>query len=198
MWWPHGEMDRAAAAYAAARTEAEQHDIAGERATSQAQRAFALAFTDPDHAEDEIELAHQLLTGLTLRATTLTAHTAALIQTAGTPGPAVEDRASVLRADIHTAGVAAAQATLELALCFHHAVRGDSDAVRAAISRLRDLTQGGDYAYYIDIGYFMAGLPLPADRVPLAQWLDGDESTRQRWQSLVAARRVHLRDGPRS
>ncbi|MER6075901.1 hypothetical protein ABT187_45580 [Streptomyces sp. NPDC001817] len=47
VWWPHGDMHRAATAYAAARAEAEEHGIAGERAISQAQRAFTLAFTDP-------------------------------------------------------------------------------------------------------------------------------------------------------
>ncbi|NUH42865.1 ATP/GTP-binding protein [Streptomyces samsunensis] len=189
VWWPQGEMDRAADAYQAARTEAEHHGIAGERATSQAQRAFVLAFTDPDRAEDELELAEQLLTGLTLRATTLTTHTAGLIRSAGTPGPAVEDRASVLRADIHTAGVTAAHATLELGLCFHHAVRGDGDALQAATTRLRALTQNGDYAYYTDIAHFMADLPLPADHAPQTQWIDGDESARQRWRALVTARR---------
>ncbi|MER8159959.1 ATP/GTP-binding protein [Streptomyces sp. NPDC094472] len=189
VWWPQGEMDRAAAAYEAARTEAEQHGIAGERATSQAQRAFVLAFSDPDQAEDELELAEQLLTGITLRATTLTTHTADLIRSAGTPGPAVEDRASVLRADIHTAGVTAAQAALELGLCFHHAVRSDEAAIQATIARLRDLTQSGDYAYYIDIAHFMADLPLPADHAPQTQWIDGDESARQRWRGLVTARR---------
>ncbi|WP_432198229.1 tetratricopeptide repeat protein [Streptomyces sp. bgisy027] len=47
IWWPHGAMDRAAAAYAAARDEAEHHGVTGERGNSQAHRAFALAFTDP-------------------------------------------------------------------------------------------------------------------------------------------------------
>ncbi|WP_146065993.1 hypothetical protein [Streptomyces sp. SM13] len=35
IWWPHGDMGRAAAAYGAARDEAAQHGVAGERATSQ-------------------------------------------------------------------------------------------------------------------------------------------------------------------
>lgn len=82
VWWVQGEMDRAAAAYEAARTEAEQHGITGERATSQAQRAFVLAFTDPDLADDELELAHQLLAGLDLRATDLTTQIAALLRDA--------------------------------------------------------------------------------------------------------------------
>ncbi|MCX4638484.1 hypothetical protein OG775_25755 [Streptomyces platensis] len=43
-------MDRAAAAYEAARTEAEEHGVAGDRATSQAQRAFVYAYyTDIAH-----------------------------------------------------------------------------------------------------------------------------------------------------
>ncbi|GAA2359477.1 ATP/GTP-binding protein [Streptomyces cuspidosporus] len=194
VWWVQGEMERAAAAYEAARREAEDHAVAGERATCQAQRAFVLAFTDPERAEDELELAHQMLSGLTLRATTLTTHTAALVRAAGAPGPVVEDGASVLRAEIHTAGVAAAQVTLELAMCFHHAVRGANDAVRTSISRLHDLTQGGDYAYYVDIAHFMAD--LPADHTPHTQWLDGKEPTRQRWRDLVTARRAHLHAGP--
>ncbi|MGW3563507.1 ATP/GTP-binding protein [Streptomyces sp. NPDC000941] len=193
VWWIQGEIDRAAAAYHSARTEAEQHGVAGECATSQAQRAFTLAFTDPDQAEDELELAQQLLTGLTLRATTLTTHIADLIRAAGTPGPRVADRASVLLADITTAGVTAAHTTLELALSFHHAVRDDEAAVRATVSRLRDLTQDGDYTYYLDIAHFMAGLPLPTDHAPQTRWIDGAEPTRQRWRDLVTARRDHLR-----
>lgn len=76
-------MHRAATAYQAARTEAEQHAVAGERATCQAQRAFTLAFTDPDIADDELDLAEHFLTGLDLRATRLTTQIAALARDAG-------------------------------------------------------------------------------------------------------------------
>ncbi|MET9550789.1 hypothetical protein ABZY36_36650 [Streptomyces sp. NPDC006627] len=81
--WPHGDMARMAAAYATARDQAEQHGIAGKRTTSQTQRAFALAFTDPETADDELHLAGQLLTELDLRATTLTPKIAAVIRDAG-------------------------------------------------------------------------------------------------------------------
>lgn len=81
--WPPSAMDRAAAEYGHVRAEAEQHGVAGERATAQAQRAFVLTFTDPQVADDEIDLAHQLLAGLSLRGTTLTAHIAALARDAG-------------------------------------------------------------------------------------------------------------------
>ncbi len=190
VWWIQGEIDRAAAAYEAARNEAEDHGVTGERATSQAQRAFAIAFTHPERADDEIELAEQLLTGLDLRATTLTTRIATLIRDAGTTGN-WDDRAHRLRAEISVAGLVSAQVTLELAACFHHAVAGAHDEVTTTISRLRDLARSGDYAYYIDIAHFMAGLPL--DSSSPALWLDGEQHTRQRWESLVAARRDHLR-----
>jgi hypothetical protein len=66
-------VDRATAAYEAARDEAEQHGVAGERAHGQTQRACVLAFTD-----DELALAEQLLlllTGNDLRVTTLSTRT---------------------------------------------------------------------------------------------------------------------------
>ncbi|MFJ4569055.1 ATP/GTP-binding protein [Streptomyces caelestis] len=190
IWWPHGDMDRAAVAYAAARDEAEQHAIAGEQATSQAQRAFVLAFTDPAVADDELALAQQLLTGLDLRATTLTTRIAALLRDAGRDDVGIDDRAQALRADIHTAGVTYTELTLELALAFHHAVREAHDEMGAAISRLHAATGGGDYAYYSDIAHFMAGLPLEA--ASRARWLDGQQPTRQRWRTLVTTRRDHL------
>lgn len=124
IWWPYGDMPQAAAAYETARAEAEEHGIAGERATSQAQRAFALVFMSPDQAADEIELAEQLLTGLVLRVTSATVRIATLIRDAGTTQD-IEDRAALLRTEIGLAGVTVAQPILALALCFHHAVLDD-------------------------------------------------------------------------
>lgn len=189
IWWPHGDLDRAANAYAAARDEAEARNIAGERATSQAQRAFVLAFTDPAQAADELELAEQLLIGLDLRATTLTTRIAVLVRGAGW-APDLEERAHHLRAEIDTAGLGAAhEATLELALCFHYAARQAHDDLAAATARLRELTRSGDYAYYVDLARFMAGRPRPGDAPSPAQWIDGAEGTRARWRDLVASRR---------
>ncbi|MCA6091026.1 hypothetical protein LE181_02415 [Streptomyces sp. SCA3-4] len=131
IWWTQGAMDRATAAYETARAEAEQHGIAGERATAQAQLAFVTAFTDPQRADDE----------------------------------------------------------LDLALAFHHAVRDASAALDTALSRLEDVTQGGDYSYYTAIAHFMAARPLPARPGPPARWLNGEEATRDRWHTLVTARR---------
>ncbi|MEW1699289.1 MULTISPECIES: ATP/GTP-binding protein [unclassified Streptomyces] len=185
IWWPHGDMLRAAAAYKAARTEAEHHGVAGERATSQAQRAFTIAFTDPRRADDEIALAEQLLTGLDLRATTLTVQIAALVRDAGT-GPDIEGRADVLRAEARTAGLLAPEAMLELALAFHHAVTGDTPAVAATADRLRALADGGDYAYYADLAHHMAALPLPAPSD--TRWITGEDHVRTAWRGLVQTR----------
>ncbi|MFC9431909.1 ATP/GTP-binding protein [Streptomyces sp. NPDC056987] len=192
VWWVQADMDRAAAAYERARVEAEQHGVAGERATAQAQRAFVLAFTDPARADDELDLAQQLLTGLDLRATTFTTEIAALVRDAGCARD-VEDRARRLRTDIRVAGLTSTEATLDLALCFHHAVQDERAALATTIARLRERTHSGDYAYYTDLTHFMADLPLPAPSP--ARWLDTEQETRDRWRTLVTARREHLLPG---
>ncbi|MFC8270345.1 hypothetical protein ACFUIZ_32190 [Streptomyces cinereoruber] len=188
--WPHGDMHRAATSYEAARTEAEQHGVAGERATSHAQRALALAlaFTDPHLADDELDLAEQLLAGLDLRATTLTVTIAALARDAGTSTD-IPGRADVLRAEIRTAGLLAPEALLDLALAFHHAVRDDTPG-SAAAAGLLEQRAGGDYAYYADIAAFMTGRPAPSATV---RWIEDEETVRGRWQQLVTARRALVR-----
>jgi hypothetical protein len=175
LWWLQGEPERAAAAYLAGRTEAENHAKSGEAAHNQALRALAVAFYDPRQADDEIDLAHQLLANLDLRATTINAAIAALTRDAG--DPSLDDRIHTLRTELDIAGLTSMIPTLELAAAFHQAVLHDHDALAATLSRLREQTQNGDYAYYIDIASFMAGLPLPADHTA-PQWLDGEQATR--------------------
>ncbi|MFJ9460919.1 ATP/GTP-binding protein [Kitasatospora sp. NPDC101447] len=193
LWWVHAEMEEAAAAYEAARTDAEQHAVAGERATSQAQLAFVHAFTDPEQADDDLQLADQFLAGLDLRATALTTRIAALVRDAGTGGQEFLDRASVLDAEVHTSGVRAASTTLALALCFHHAVLDDGDALDTAIRDLDQLTRDRDYAYYTDIAAFMADRNLPHPSP--ARWLDGDQAVRARWRNLVTTRQHRVLGG---
>ncbi|MFF7136241.1 MULTISPECIES: ATP/GTP-binding protein [unclassified Streptomyces] len=190
VWWVQGDMARAAEAYRAARDEAEQHAVAGERATAQAQRAFTLAFADPAVASDELDLAHQLLVGLDLRATRLTAHIAALVRDAGAASAQIEGRARVLHTEAANAGITAARLTVELALGFHHAVLADHARLDVCLARLREAVRGGDYAYYDDIVCFMSGRPVPDDGTSRARWLDGPGPTRARWQGLVIARRA--------
>src|SRR5262249_13433061 len=149
-----GDITRAAGDYEHARTEAEQRGIAGERATAQAHRALALAFADPMTADSEIGLAHHLLTALTLHASTLTVHIALLICDAGRTTD-IDERARALRTEIETAGLASLLPLLELAVCFHHAVRGDEEPLTVAVHRLRRLTKDGDHTYLADIACFM-------------------------------------------
>ncbi|OKI37470.1 ATP/GTP-binding protein [Streptomyces sp. TSRI0281] len=186
--WVQGTLHQGAQAFLAARLEGEHHGKTGEAAMSQAMRAFTLAFTDPQTAHDEIELAEHLLARVDLRAATLDVRIATLLRDAGTAG--VEDRAQVLAAEISTSGLAFAQAKLELALAFHHAVRDDHNQTAASIRRLRELTRPDYYAYYTDIAHFMAGLPLTHPSP--AQWLEGEHTTRNRWRALVEARRTLL------
>ena len=190
VWWVQGEPARAAAAYLTGRLEADQHAKRGEAAHNQALRALALAFLDPREADDELELAHQLLADLDLRATTINTAIAALIRDAGTS--TVDDRARTLRTELEVAGLTSMTPTLELACAFHQAVLDDHDALAHTIARLRAQTQDGTYAYYTDIAHFMADLPLPADHTQ-PNWLDGEQNTRTRWRNLVTTRGDLLR-----
>ena len=190
VWWVQGDMERSVAAYLAGRNEAEEHGVVGETAMVQAHLAFAVSFSDPLRADDELDLANRLLSHLSLRSSEMTARIAVLVRDAGfatdLPG-----RAAVLLAEIGVSGIAYAAAKLQLALCFHHAVLGAQDDLATAITRLRELTQSGDYAYYVDIAHFMAGLPLP-EHTARARWIDGEQQTRERWRRLVTTRRNHL------
>ncbi|OLZ65765.1 hypothetical protein AV521_30635 [Streptomyces sp. IMTB 2501] len=73
----------------------------GERAIAQTRLAPATAFTDPDRADDELTLAHQLLEPLDQRATT--------------------DRANVPRTQIDVTVLAWLVPLLEVSPAFHHA-----------------------------------------------------------------------------
>ncbi|MFE5302429.1 hypothetical protein [Streptomyces sp. NPDC056632] len=86
-------------------------------------------------------------------------------------------------------GVAIATAILELVVCLHQAVLGDDQGITGTIARLRDLTEGGDYAYYTDIAAFMADWAVPPSS---ARWIDGEAAVRKRWRQLVTACRALL------
>ncbi|WP_329412202.1 ATP/GTP-binding protein [Streptomyces sp. NBC_00704] len=187
VWWVQGDMERAVAAYLAGRREAEEQGVVGETAMVQAHLAFAVAFSDPLRADDELDLAERLLSPLSLRSSEMTARIAVLVRDAGFAAD-LPDRAAVLLAEIEVSGIAYAAAKLQLALCFHHAVLGVQDDVATAIASLRELTRSGDYAYYVDIAHFMAGLPLP-EHTAGARWTDGERQTRERWRHLVMTRR---------
>ncbi|MFJ5142791.1 ATP/GTP-binding protein [Streptomyces sp. NPDC088707] len=183
----HGNMTAAAIAYTAARTEAEQHGNKGEQAIAQAHLALTLAFTDPARAEGETAYAEQLLASLDQRATLFTSQIADLARTAGRAGDEFTGHADHLRTQIGASGITTAALLLELAVTFHHAVRGDETEVHEALHRLAELTAGGDHAYYLDIAHHMAGLPL---HTPTSvQWAGDAEAVPARWRDLVTARR---------
>ncbi|MFF8918445.1 ATP/GTP-binding protein [Streptomyces sp. NPDC015032] len=189
--WSHADTAQAVAAFEAGRAEAEQHNAVGERAMTQVRLALALSFADPGRAGDELALAHQLLDGLDQRSNTLLAQVVALVKDAGTDG--ATDRAQGLHADIEAAGLPFLHRFVELALAFHHAVRGEEQDLAATISRLSELTATGDFAYFTDIAHFMAALPLPGPST--TRWTKSDDDVRSAWRGLVQARQEHLLTG---
>ncbi|MEV8529254.1 ATP/GTP-binding protein [Streptomyces sp. NPDC052000] len=184
--WPHGDFAQAITAFENARTEAEQHDAAGERAMSQVRIALATSFADPVRATDELVLAHQLLDGLDQRANRILAHLAALIADAGSD-QGVVGRAHALQAEAEAAGLPYLTRYVELGLALHHAIRGAGHDLAATIGRLQDLTAGGDFGFFTDIAHFMGDLSLPGPSA--TRWTEGEEHVRSAWRSLVQARR---------
>ncbi|GAA1924217.1 ATP/GTP-binding protein [Streptantibioticus ferralitis] len=188
--WPHGDIDQAITAFEAARAEAEQHDAPGERAIAQVRLALVVAFADPVRADDELAFAYQLLDHLDQRATTLLAHTAALIKDAGTDRN-VTGRAQALHTEVTDAGLPWLIRFLQIALAFHHAIQGAHQDLAATIDRLHELTAAtGDFAYFTDIAHFMGNLPHPSHST--VRWLDGHGPVRERWHALVTARARQL------
>ncbi|WP_435243615.1 hypothetical protein [Streptomyces cucumeris] len=188
--WPHGDIDRAVAAFEAARAEAEQHDGPGERAIALTLLALVTAFTDPLRADDELDLAHQYLAQLDQRATTFYAAVAALLRDAGTDHD-LPDRATTLHTQSTAVGLPWLTPLIQTAVAFHHAVRSAHDDLTATINHLREATANGDFAYYVDIATAMGNLPQPAESA--IQWLDDAHTVRERWRALVTARQAHLR-----
>lgn len=103
------------------------------------------------------------------------------------------DRAQSLHTDIEAAGLPFLHRFVELALAFHHAVRGEDQDLAATISRLRALTAAGDFAYFTDIAHFMAGLPLPGPSA--IRWTESEDNVRSAWRRMVQTRQEHLRTG---
>ncbi|MFC9635649.1 hypothetical protein ACFTY8_42095 [Streptomyces mirabilis] len=192
LYWLQGQPERAAAAYLAGRTEGEQHGRVGEAAHSQALRAFAVALYAPDGATAEIDLAHQFLAGLNLRATTINVRRAELIRDAGSD--IVDDQIATLRTEIDIAGLTSLTPAIELACAFHQAVLDDRTALHATLAGLREQTSDEDHAYFVDIAQFIADMPV--DQTSGVRWLDSEQHTRRRWRGLVIARQTHPHAGP--
>ncbi|MFJ1902045.1 hypothetical protein [Streptomyces sp. NPDC088115] len=193
LYWLQGQPEHAAAAYLAGRVEADQHGKAGEAAHCQALRAFTVALYDPDQAAAEIDLAHQILAGLNLRATTINVRRAELIRDAGTGS--VDEQITALRSELDSSGLTSLNPAIELATAFHQAVLEDHSALTETIVRLKEQTTHEDHAYFVDIAHFMADEPLPSSHHrPL--WLDGEQATRERWHQLVTDRRTRLLGQP--
>ncbi|MFJ8148621.1 hypothetical protein ACIQ6R_26705 [Streptomyces sp. NPDC096048] len=173
LYWLQDHPERAAAAYLAGRTEAEQHGKTGEAAHNQALRAFAIALYAPDQANTEIDLAHQLLTGLNPRTTTINVCRAELIRDTGSDG--VDDPITTLRTELDIAGLTSLTPAIELTRAFHQAVLDDHTALHAATARLREQTSADDHAYFVDIAQLLADMPV--DQAAVVRWLDSEQDT---------------------
>lgn len=190
LWWTHGQIGLACASYARGRDEAIQHGWHGEAALTQACLAFAAALQDRSRADDQIGRAENMLTGVSIRWAELQVANARLLRDAGFD-PELPAQAEALAEQARQAGLTSTVAYARFAVCFHAAIGGQPDHIRTARDELRGCLRGAEFAYLVEISH-MIDNTTPASDLPRAQWVEGEEETRTRWQRLVAERRAEL------
>lgn len=190
LWWTQGSIALACAAYDNACRQAEAESAHGEAALSRACLAFAAAFQDHARADQQIQLAEQLLQSAHIRWAEIQTRNAALLRDAGAD-PAMPARAAEVEADAQAGGLTSSVAYARLAVCFHHAVRADQSALDAARVRLRSCVNGAEFAYLLEISHFFDSSEPPPD-LPRANWIDGTQATAARWAAVAADRRAAL------
>jgi hypothetical protein len=191
--WTQGSIALACSAYDSARRQAEAERAPGEAALSQSCLAYAAAFQDSARASQQIQEAERLLLGATIRWAEIHTSIARLLRDAGAD-PDLPQRAAVVEAEAKQSGMSSSIAYLRLAVCFHHIVLQEAEAVAEARARLGACVNAGEFAYLVEISHFLDGSEVPAD-LPRAAWLDGAETTAARWASIAADRRHGVQNG---
>lgn len=190
LWWTQGSIALACSAYDDACRQAESESADGEAALSRACLAFASAFQDRARADQQIQLAEQLLQSAHIRWAEIQTRNAALLRDAGADSD-VPARAAEVEADAQASGLTSSVAYARLAVCFHHAVRADQPALDAARVRLLSCVNGAEFAYLLEISHFFDASEPPAN-LPRARWIDGTPATAARWAAIAADRRAAL------
>ena len=89
------------------------------------------------------------------------------------------------------AGLGSSAAYARFAVCFHHAIRAEEQALRHARERMSRDVNGGEYAYLVEISHFLDDSE-PPQSLPRAKWIGGTTVVRERWRALVDNRRAAL------
>jgi hypothetical protein len=189
--WTQGSISLACAALGRGRDEAIAAGQHGEAALCQAQLAFAASFQDGARAAEQIARGSHMLAGANARFAELQVRNAQLLRDCGRVGD-LGERAAEVVALAQESGLSSCAAYASLAVCLHSAVLGSSEEITAARAGLRACVRGEEFAYLLEITYFMVGETPPED-LPRARWIDGAEATQARWQQIVWDRRQELR-----
>ncbi|WP_123666448.1 ATP/GTP-binding protein [Actinocorallia herbida] len=188
--WTQGSIGPACASFAQARDLAVDRRQHGEAALCQAYLAFSAAFADRARAIEQIDRADHMLRGSQARFAELQVTNARLLADAG-HGSDLLDRATEAATLASHNGLSSCVAYAKFALCFHAAVIGAPDLLRTGREWLGESVRGAEFAYLVELTYFMTGEQAPAD-LPRARWIDGTEATRARWTGLVLDRRREI------
>lgn len=186
--WTQGRFADADTAYQAARDTAHANGAFGEAALSEACRAFAVAFTDPQRAQGVVDSAREMLQAVTLTWAELQVRNAELLIAAGGD----TDQSSQCDAVVAAAaasGLSSIGAYAELARGLHAAILGDARGLDVAATKLLNYVHGAEFSYLVEIIDFWRGTPsTPEKRTYPADWIDDGAVTAERWRALVRRR----------
>ncbi|RSN67269.1 ATP/GTP-binding protein [Actinomadura sp. WAC 06369] len=185
--WTQADVTSACAALTRAREDALAAGQHGEAALCQAYLAFTSAFQDRGRSLEQIARAERMLDGVNVGFADLQVRNARLLLAAGRAddmAERVDDVAALAAAN----GVSSCAAYARLALCFHAAARESPELMSSARRRLDESVRGEEFAYLMEITYFLTGEDVP-DGLPRAHWIGGEARVRAQWSGLVAERR---------
>ncbi|MEO3782850.1 hypothetical protein ABGB12_05965 [Actinocorallia sp. B10E7] len=190
--WTQGSIGHACSAFAQARDLAWERGQHGEAALCQAYLAFAASFADRARAVEQIDRADHMLRGAQARFAELQVRNARLLADSGYADDLLDQATEVatLAADN---GLSSCAAYAKFALCFHAAITGSQNLLATGRAWLGESLRGAEFAYLLELTYFMTG-EQPPPELPRARWIDGLDETRSRWAWLVQDRRRELRD----
>lgn len=190
LWWVHADVPLACSTYGTARDLAVAEHNPGQAALAQASLAMAASFDDRTRAAEQIRLADEYLEGVRLSWAEAHVRIAGLLRDAGLD-EGLPQRAAALEVDAQDAGLGSSAAYARFAVCFHHAVRAEEQALRHARERMSRDVDGGEYAYLVEISHFLDDSE-PPQSLPRAKWIGGTTVVRERWRALVDNRRAAL------
>lgn len=109
-----------------------------------------------------------------IRWATVQVSIAELLRDAGNDGD-VQDRAEAVVREAEVGGLSSSIAYARFALCFHAVITGEVSLIATARSQLQRCVRGAEFAYLLELSYFMTGSEPPITCIGPSGSMAGNE-----------------------